>query len=112
METNNKPNGKAIASFIVACVSILCGCCVWYVAILCGVVGIVLGILALREDTQRYQDLAIAGIVVGGTGLAIGIAAAVMYIMLFSTAGSKPFDATDESDTVLTAIRSLPLHFR
>ena len=112
METNNKPNGKAITSFIVSCVSILCGCCVWYVAILCGVVGIVLGILALREDTKKYQDLAIAGIVVGGTGLAIGIAAAVMYIMLFSAAGSSPFDATDGSDAVLMAIHSLPLLFK
>ena len=78
MEQNSNLNGKAIASFIVSCVALLSGCCVWYIAVVCGVVAIVLGILALREGNRRQKDLAIAGIVVGATGLAIGIVAAVL----------------------------------
>lgn len=107
MEQKNSTNGKAIASFIVSCVALL-SCCVWYVAVLCGVAGIVLGILALRGDNKAQQDLAIAGIVVGGTGLAVGIVAAVLYIMLFSAAGDGSYTPKDSSDTVLAAVRSLP----
>lgn len=112
MEQNSNLNGKAIASLIVSCVALLSGCCVWYIAVACGVVAIVLGILALREDGHRQQDLAIAGIVVGATGLAVGIVAAVLYIMLFSAAGDGSYTPKDTSDTVLMAVRGLTVFLR
>ncbi len=112
MEQNSNLNGKAIASFIVSCVALLSGCCVWYIAVVCGVVAIVLGILALREASHRQQDLAIAGIVVGATGLAVGIVAAVLYIMLFSASGDGSYTPKDTSDTVLMAVRGLAGFFR
>ena len=61
METNNRPNAKAIASLAASCISVL-NCCLWQLAILCAVFGIVLGIIALREENPRQKDLAVAGI--------------------------------------------------
>lgn len=110
MENNYGSNGKAIASLVVSCVSVLC-CCIWYISILCGVISIVLGILALRGDNKRHQDLAVAGIVVGSTGTAIGIASAVLYIMMiYSAQGNQPPALQDGSDTVLMAVRNM-MHY-
>ncbi len=107
METNNKLNGKAIASLIVSCVSIL-NCCVWYLAILSAVVGIVLGILALRDGSKRQEDLAVAGIVVGGVGLSLGIVIAVLYIMLYSATGDGSFqNAPADTDTVMMLVHGI-----
>lgn len=112
MENSNKANGKAIASLIVSCVAVL-NCMLWYLAILCGVIGVVLGILALRGENKRHQDLAVAGIVVGGTGLALGIVAAVLYIMLAASGsggGGVP-DWGEGTDAALMAMRSLARRF-
>lgn len=87
MEINNRPNGKAIASLIVSCISVI-NCCMWQLAILCSVVGVVLGILALRDENKRHQDIAVAGIVVGGVGFALGVVIAVLQIMIYSSSGS------------------------
>lgn len=107
METNNKLNGKAIASLIVSCISVL-NCCVWYLAILFAVVGIVLGILALRDESKRQGDLAVAGIVVGGVGLSLGIVIAVLYIMLYSSTGDGSFqNAPADPDTVMMLVNGI-----
>lgn len=104
METENKLNGKAIASLVVSCISVV-NCCLWYAAILCAVIGIVLGILALRDGTKRQQDLAVAGIVVGSVGLALGIVIAVL-IMLMSAAEEGMPGLPDGTDTVLMAVKN------
>lgn len=107
MNTYNRPNGKAIASLVVSCISVL-NCCMWYLAILCAVVGIVLGILALRDDNKKQQDLAVAGVVVGGVGLALGIVIAVLYIMIYSAAGDGSLESVpDGADTVLMAVKGI-----
>lgn len=107
METNNKPNGKAIASLVISCISVL-NCCAWYLAILFAVVGIVLGILALRGENQKQGDLAVAGIVVGGVGLSLGIVIAVFYIMLYSATGDGSFqNAPAGTDTVMMMVRGI-----
>lgn len=105
MENNYSANGKAIGSLVVSCVSVLC-CCVWYVSILCGIISIVLGILALRGENRRHLDLAVAGIVVGGTGLALGIVSAVLFI-LFSAAQDPVPGLQDGPETVLMAVRGI-----
>lgn len=105
-----KYNGKAIASLVVSCLAVL-NVCLWYFAILCGIIGVVLGILALRDDNKKQQDLAIAGIVVGGVGLSLGIAAAVLYIMVASAAdGATGLDAVE--GTALLALRHLASHIQ
>lgn len=107
METRNRLNGKAIASLIVSCISVVY-CCVWYLAILCAVIGIVLGVLALRDGSNKQQDLAVAGIVVGGVGLALGIVIAVLTIMIISASGDgMPDSGPAGTDTVLMAVRSI-----
>lgn len=106
MENNYSTNGKAIASLVVSCVSIVC-CCAWQVSILCGVIGIVLGILALRGENRRNLDLAVAGIVVGGTGLAIGIVSAILFILLYSSQTDQVPSMQSGSDTVLMAVHSI-----
>ncbi|MCI9538879.1 MAG: DUF4190 domain-containing protein [Eubacterium sp.] len=104
METNNRPNAKAIASLVVSCVSVL-NCCLWQLAILCAVVGIVLGIIALREENQRQKDLAVAGIVVGAVGLTLSITLVVISIMLYSEGGGvNPGTVPAGNDTVMAAL--------
>ena len=48
METK-KINGKAVVSLILSCLSVLC-CFAWYLAIIVGMIGVVLGIIAYRES--------------------------------------------------------------
>ena len=81
MNEESRANGKAIASMIISIVSILC-CCVWYVGLIVGVVALVLGILAYRDENPNQKDMAIAGIVVGATGVAVAVAVAVMDIYI------------------------------
>lgn len=107
METGNRLNGKAVASLIVSCISVI-NCCIWYLAILCAVIGIVLGVLALRDGNKKQQDLAVAGIVVGGVGLALGVVIAVLTIMIMSASGDgMPGGGPDGTDTVLMAVKSI-----
>lgn len=108
MESQNSPNGKAIASLVVSIVAFVCGCCAWYLGILCGAVSVVLGVLALRGENKRQTDLAIAGIVVGATGLAMGIVSAVLYIMLFMAADEMdPVKLKEGLDTALMAVTNV-----
>ena len=103
METNNRPNAKAIGSLVVSCVSVL-NCCLWQLAILCAVVGIVLGIIALREENQRQKDLAVAGIVVGAVGLTLSITLVVISIMLYPQGGMDPGTVPAGKDTIMAAL--------
>lgn len=106
METKFGRNGKAIASLIVSCVGTL-NCCLWYIGIICGAVGVVLGILALRDENKNQRDLAVAGVVVGGVAIALGIVAAVLYIMLATAGGTISNPPASGSDTALFAIKNL-----
>lgn len=98
METNNRPNTKAIASLVMSCLSVI-NCCLWQLAILCAVVGIVLGILALRDENPKHKDLAIAGVVVGAVGLALCVAIVVLSIYMYSASGEIVPGAAPKSIT-------------
>jgi len=76
-----KANVKAIVSLILSILSILC-CCAWYASLILGVVGLILGILGYRDENPNQKDVAIAGIVIGATGVALGVATAVMSIFI------------------------------
>ncbi len=115
METNNKPNGLAIASLVVSCLAML-SCCIWQIQIFLGMFGLVLGILALRSGNKNYSDLGIAGIVVGAMAVAIGIAIAVMsLLMITSGEPTTPGNVTPDTfengkeatDSVMMALRSI-----
>lgn len=89
----NKTNVKAIISLVLACLSIIC-CCIWYVGMILGIAAVILGILALRDNKVPKSDVAIAGIVVGGVGIAMGIAVAIMYILVYSGIAAGDISAT------------------
>lgn len=89
-------NGKAIASLVVSCIGVL-NCCAWYLAILLGVTGIVLGILALRGENRRQMELAVAGIVVGAAALAMGVAIAVLIIPFYAVPGDPSIEGMDDA---------------
>lgn len=95
----NKTNVKAIISLVLACLSLVC-CCIWYVGMIFGIAAVVLGILAMRDNHVKKTDVAIAGIVVGGVGVAMGIAVAILYILVYSGI------ASDEIVAAATSIQS------
>ena len=55
----NKTNVKEIISLILACLSIIC-CCVWYAGMLLGLAAVILGILAIRDNTVKSSDIAVS----------------------------------------------------
>ncbi len=73
-------------------------CCIWQIQIFLGMFGLVLGILALRSGNKNYADLGIAGIVVGGMAAALGIAIAVMSLLMI-TAGEPTAPGNVSPDT-------------
>lgn len=79
----NKTNIKEVISLVLACLSLVC-CCVWWAGMLLGLTAVILGILAIRDNTVKSGDMAIAGIVVGGTGFALGAVVAIMYILVYT----------------------------
>lgn len=78
-----KTNVKEIVSLILACLSIVC-CCAWYIGMLLGLVAVILGILSIRDNTQKSTDVSIAGIVVGSVGFALGAAVAIVCLLIYS----------------------------
>lgn len=76
-----KNNGLAIASMILGIVSLVGSCCIWYLTIPCAVVGLILGIIALKNGKD---GMAIAGIVMSAIGLAIALLV-VIFVVIYGT---------------------------
>ena len=83
MQNKDKVDGKAIASLIVSLVS-LCSCCFWYMSIILGVIALILGVLSLSKTNRKQEDAAIAGIVIGGVGIALGVFVGIMYVVMLN----------------------------
>lgn len=81
MQQNRQTNAKAIASLVLSCASMIC-CMQWSISLVMAVLGIVFGILGLRDDNQNQEDAAIAGIVVGVAGVILAIVVAVLLIKI------------------------------
>lgn len=62
MQQNRQTNAKAIASLVLSCASMIC-CVQWSISLVMAVLGIVFGILGLRDDNPNQEDAAIAGII-------------------------------------------------
>lgn len=75
-----KTNVKAILSLVLSCLSLVC-CCVWYMGMLFGLAAIILGIVSLRDTRFEKSDMAVAGIVVGSVGFALGAVTVVISIV-------------------------------
>lgn len=78
-------NGKAIASLVTSLVGLVC----------CGVtaiVGVFLGVIAMRETKQTGQEgrgLALAGVIVGGVVVAGWALYFLVFIVIAATSGSS-----------------------
>ena len=89
MQQNRQTNAKAIASLVLSCASMIC--CVQLVM---AVLGIVFGILGLRDDNPNQEDAAIAGIVVGVAGVILAIVVAVLLIKITNNSSMQHLEQT------------------
>lgn len=87
-----KPNTKALVSLLLSFLSLMC-CMQWMISLILAIMGIVLGILGLRDDNPNQEDAAIAGIVVGAVGLLVSIVMAVLYIILSKNTSEQGLEA-------------------
>lgn len=55
MQQNRQTNAKAIASLVLSCASMIC-CVQWSISLVMAVLGIVFGILGLRDDNPNQED--------------------------------------------------------
>ncbi len=81
-------NGLALAAMILGIVSasmtvMCCGWLGWVAAIITGIVGVILGIVALKKKGKSKR--AVAGIVTGSVGIFLAIVFMVLMGMLFKT---------------------------
>ena len=83
-ELNNsgQTDGLAIASLVLGIASIITTCCITYVGIVCGIVGIV---LAVQSNKKQKSGLATAGLVCSIIGIAIAVIC-IIITLVFGTA--------------------------
>lgn len=79
----NKGQGLGIAALVCGVLSILGFCCCPPVCIVFAILGIVFGVIKLRQGGQG-KELAIAGIVTGVIGLILVIAIIIIYVLAIS----------------------------
>lgn len=71
--------GFSIAGMICGILSLLC-CCVWYVGLVLGIVGLVLSIISLKQQ-KPGRGMAIAGVVCSAIGLGITLILGIFAIL-------------------------------
>lgn len=79
--------GFSVASMVLGIVAVVMSCCIYYIAFPCGVVGLILGALSLR-DKKPGKGMAIAGIVMSIVSLALAV-------IVIVTAGALTAGMTD-----------------
>ena len=87
------PQGMAISALVLGVIGLLLACLAFGGVF--GIIGLVLGIVALRrvkQGTGGGKGLAIAGIVTGTIAALIGIAAAIYWAFVWSVAGPCMFE--------------------
>lgn len=80
-------NWMAITGMVLGILSIFPGCCIWYLALVFGVGGIVFGILGLKS---QQRGMSIAGIITGAIGLLFGL-----FVLIFVVAFASSFTYSD-----------------
>lgn len=69
--------GLAIASMVLGIVALVFSCCLYYIAIPCAVVGIILGVLNLTKHGAN-RNMAIAGIIMSAVAVVIAIVVIIL----------------------------------
>lgn len=86
MNQPGKSDGMGIASLVLGIVSIVMSCCITYVGLICGVVGI---ILAIMSNKKGKNNMATAGLVCS----IIGIVLAIILIIVAAVFGTALTEA-------------------
>ena len=79
MEINKTKHGFAVASLVLGIVSVVLCCCTW-VGIVCGIVGLVLSILARKAGNT--ETICKAGLILSIIGLALSIILLIVSLVL------------------------------
>lgn len=69
--------GLSVASMVLGIVSILFCCCFWYISLPCGLVGLILGAIAIKKN-NKGKGMAIAGLVLSIVSLALVVVTIVL----------------------------------
>lgn len=80
----DEPAGMSIAALVLGILSILF-ICVWFVAVPCAVLAIVLGVISMNNG-QRGRGMSIAGIVCAGFSLAVTL----LFVILWAAISPVP----------------------
>lgn len=96
MPPQQKTSGKAIAALVLGIVSV---CIAVYLGLICGIIGLVLGIMGMKEidrnpQTMKGKGMAIAGIVLG----AVGILLQVIFLLIFGLAFASIFECIENPE--------------
>ena len=75
--------GLAIASMVLGICGVVFGCCFYWVAFILGVIGLILGAVALAKKT-RGRGMAIAGLVLSIVTIAFGVIGLVCGAAVYS----------------------------
>jgi hypothetical protein len=91
-----RTSGKAIAALVLGIVSV---CIAAYLGVICGVIGLVLGILGMKEVDRNPQavkgkGMAIAGVVLGS----IGIVLQIIFLFIFGLAFAAIFECLEDPE--------------
>lgn len=74
-------NVKAILALVFGILSILTCCCYGVVSIILGIVGIVMAVLAKKDNMGQFPGMAIAGLVCSIIGILLGVAYWVLFLI-------------------------------
>ena len=80
--------GLAIASMVLGICGVVFGCCFYWIAFVLGVIGLILGAVALAKKT-RGRGMAIAGLVLSIITIAFGVIGLVCGAALYTEALGK-----------------------
>lgn len=83
-EINNGRKGMGIASMVLGIFSVVL-CCLWFVAPITSVVGLILGIISLKKE-DAGKGMAIAGIILSSIGVLLGAYMIFCVVISFSSA--------------------------
>ena len=85
MEINKAKHGYAVASLVLGIVSVVLCCCTW-VGIICGIVGLVLAVVAKKAGNT--ESICKAGLILSIIGIVLSV---VLLIFSLAFAGSPAY---------------------
>lgn len=85
MENTTSKHGYAVASLVLGILSIVL-CCCYYIGLVCGIVGLVLSVVAKKNGND--EGINKAGLVLNIIGVSIG---AIFVILLIIGAGASQY---------------------